>query len=68
MYNNRLWDKTAHGKKEHLMIYPTLGRYKSSEFIRVIKKWVNYSKQIQVLKTDLWEESCGDDHTLRSFA
>ena len=64
---SRFWNGISAEKKECLDIYPALGRYKSEEFIRLIKKWFNNLGSVKVLKTDLWEEAFGDDQILFSL-
>jgi len=62
------WDKFAKRQKNKSHIDTVLGKYKSEEFIRLVKKWSDNLEQKKVLKTDLREEAYGEDQVLFSLS
>ena len=61
------WDKLAKHNSSKPHIDPALGKYKSDEFMRLVRTWINSLKNKAVLKTDLREEAYGEDEILFSL-
>lgn len=53
--------------KNNLYIDRVFGRYKSGEFMNLIKKWTDDLEHKIILKTDLFEEAFGEDQILFSL-
>ncbi len=58
----------AKSYKSKVHIDSLLGRYKSDEFINLVKKWVDDFDNKKILKTDLREEAFGEDEILFSLS
>ena len=67
-FDSRYWNDLVliEQKKHH--IDPVLGRYKSDEFIRLVRAWIQSLENKTVLKTDLREEAYGEDEILFSLS
>ncbi|MFC2092188.1 class I SAM-dependent methyltransferase [Elusimicrobiota bacterium] len=63
-----LWERLSKidGARSH--IDDILGTYKSDEFVRLISEWVGSISGCKVLKTDLREESDGEDEVLYTLS
>ena len=62
------WKKLAERNKNKPHIDQVLGKYKSEEFRKLVKKWVNNGGCNKILKTDLREEAFGEDEILFSLS
>lgn len=62
------WTKVAETHLDKTHIDPVLGRYKSDEFIRLVRSWIKTLGNKTVLKTDLREEAYGEDEVLFSLS
>jgi len=63
-----LWGKFAKKNKNNPHIDRLLGKYKSKEFISLVRKWLNDLEGKRILKTDLREEAFGEDEVLFSLS
>jgi len=62
-----MWEDLARRDGTRSHIYPQLGRYKSDEFLKLVRRWINFNSRIKILKTDLREEAYGEDEILFSL-
>ncbi len=61
------WQRLAEKDAVSGHVHPSLGRYKSGQFCRLVRRWVPSLEGIRLLKTDLREEAFGTDEVLFSL-
>jgi SAM-dependent methyltransferase len=61
------WNSLAKRNTNKTHIDPLIGRYKSDEFLCLVKRWLPNLHQKTILKTDLREEAFGTDEVLFSL-
>ncbi|MBU1864578.1 MAG: class I SAM-dependent methyltransferase [Candidatus Omnitrophica bacterium] len=66
-HTQKLWNSYAARTRAEPHIDHLLGKYKSEEFINIVKEWTDDLEHKKILKTDLNEEAYGADEILFSF-
>lgn len=58
------WDHIARKESVRPYILESFGVYKKNEHIRLISEWIGETEDLNILKTDLFEEALGPDQFL----